>query len=416
MNYISKVRYTDQLNYLEVYKNRFNFDTTLKIQLIIKPYKCDKSYQLYYVYNNKTSQFVDEIRKNDELLKDLDAELPQVAKDAFLVDVISSELKSTNDLEGVESSKETIAETTKNLIGNKISKNNKDRMISMIKSYHLLTIKNTLKEPQSPEDIRKIYDKITESEIDSESLPDGDLFRIGPVYVTKKGSPAGDYIHCGVMGEDKIKEHISNMLLLLENDSIPLLVRVAIGHYYFGYIHPFYDGNGRVGRFISSLYINKEYNYLTAMSIARGCAIKKTDYYKAFKEANSEKMMGEMNYFIDTFLEIVIAGQKDIIDNLFEKKHKLKKAYSLINNDKRLNSDLDISLLFMLTQSYYFYYNLGIEREELIEYVTKENHPVSRIKKALKNLESEGLIVANKKRPLIYALSDNYINYLEERV
>lgn len=412
MDYISKIRYTDNLNYMNRYKDRFNFETTLKIQLRIKPYKCDKYYQLYYVYNNKTSQFVDEIRKNDALLKNLDAELPKVAKNAFLVNVISSELKSTNDLEGVESSKETIAETTKNLIEKKISKNNKDRMISMINSYYLLTIDNTLKEPQSPKDIRKIYDKITESEIDNDNLPDGDLFRRDDVYVTKKGSPSGDYIHRGVIGEEEIKEHLSNMLLFLENESIPLLVRAAIGHYYFGYIHPFYDGNGRVGRFISSLYINKEYNYLTAMSIARGCIIKKSDYYKAFKEANSEKMMGEMNYFIDTFLEILIEGQKDIIDNLYEKKHKLEDASILINKDNRLNSELSKGLLFMLTQSYYFCYNLGIEREELIEYSTKENHPVLRIKNELKRLETKGLIVTKKKRPLIYALSNSYIDYI----
>ncbi|MBL7574412.1 Fic family protein [Peptoniphilus asaccharolyticus] len=88
----------------------------------------------------------------------------------------------------------------------------------------------------------------------------------------------------------------------MNDNKISLLLRTAIGHYYFGYIHPFYDGNGRTGRFISSMYIKEDYGYLTAMSLARGSFLKKNDYYKAFDITNSVKNKGELNCFVDTFL------------------------------------------------------------------------------------------------------------------
>ena len=196
---------------------------------------------------------------------------------------------------------------------------------------------------------------------------------------------------------------------MLDDKNTPMLLKVAIAHYYFGYIHPFYDGNGRVGRFLSSLYIRQEYNYLTAMSLSRGCLLKNSDYYKAFRVTNSNINKGEMNYFIDEFLSILLKGQEDIIENLTDKLDKLNYSKDHIEKDEKINTSLKKNLLFMLSQSFYFDKNAGIYRDTLIEY-TKKEHPVKRIKDELKELETDGIIKIVKKRPLIYAVCKDYFS------
>lgn len=413
MEYLFKVYYKNGEHYLDTYKKRFEFETTLKTGLMIKPYRKTEQFQLYYMYNNDTARFLEMIRKNDTTLQSLEDALPEIAKRAFLVDVISEELKNSNDLEGVETNKYQIAETTRHMLENASESNS--RLGSMINSYMLLRGAGNLKLPSDVEDIRKIYDKITDGEIRKNCLPDGTVFRKDAVFVQKKGTVSNEILHRGVMGEENIIVYMNNLLNFLRNETISLLLRVAIGHYYFGYIHPFYDGNGRVGRFLSSLYIKQEYHYFTAMSLSRGCMLSSAQYYNAFRDTNAIYNRGEMNGFVDSFLEILLKGQEDIIQNLLEKKNKLNTADEFIKRDERLDSLLKKALMFMFAQDYYFGGNAGIERKMIIEIAKRDNYPELKVKKVLSELNQQGLLNTVSKRPLIYRVEYQYLDgsYME---
>lgn len=410
MEYLYKIYYKDKNFYEETYRNRINFEESLRTGLFIKSLKEQEENQLYFVYNMKTSNLIDRVMQNDYKLEKLNESLPGLAERAFILDLISSELKSTNDLEGIESDKDEIIETTKNIIDEK--KPNKKRLISMIKSYLLLIEGKSLSLPLDLKDIRKIYDEITRGEIEESDKPDGKYFRNQAVYVQKKNSVSGEIIHEGIKGEEKIEEALINLLDFMGESDIDLLIRVAICHYYFGYIHPFYDGNGRVNRFLSSLLIRTKYNHLTSMALSRGSWIEKSSYYRIFDRTNSKINKGELNYFIDEFLKILISGQEDIIYNLTDKIEKLDRVKECIDEEKEIiNSELKEKIIFLLAQKYFFDKNRGLKRDEIYSLTSEINNKSMKIKD-LRDLQDDGFIKAIKERPLIYVLDKNFIEKL----
>lgn len=404
MDYIHKIYYKNKEIYDKTYNKRINDENTFITGLKIQANK--SIMDLYYIPNIKTFNKLEKIRINDDKLKHLELNLPPMIGESLLIDAISSELQSSNELEGVESNKEDIVYSTRKILSKEDDKT--ERFSSTINSYILL-IDNKLKFPQDSLEVRKIYDKITDGEIAKDDLPDGRIYRKNDVHINKIGSVSGQTIHKGMVGEDNIIKSIDQLLYFMNNAKIPLLIKIAIGHYYFEYIHPFYDGNGRLGRFISSIYLESTYSYLTALSLSRGSYLERANYYKAFDISNSEKNKGELNYFIDIFLDLLIKGQEEMIENLIDKTEKLDGLIEVIENDRNLSQEIDKTTLKGFLPNALFLFNMPISRNEIIEELASQRYPVTNIKSSLNKLVSLGYLNISKKRPLYYVVSDEFI-------
>lgn len=82
---------------------------------------------------------------------------------------------------------------------------------------------------------------------------------------------------------------MNKALAILNDKSIECVFRISIFHYLFGYIHPFYDGNGRTSRFISSYLLSKEFESIIGYRMSYSIKENINDYYKAFKVCNDPK-------------------------------------------------------------------------------------------------------------------------------
>lgn len=74
--------------------------------------------------------------------------------------------------------------------------------------------------------------------------PDGELFRTGLVFV----SGGNKYLHQGDVGEVAINDDLTKLIIFMNDPKCPSLVKAIITHYFFEYVHPFFDGNGRMER------------------------------------------------------------------------------------------------------------------------------------------------------------------------
>ena len=400
---------------LEKVEERKNYDSTLQIGLKIKPEKQKNKYDLYYVPTLETMNIIRKINLEDKRIAELYEKLPDIAKESFYIDIVSSEIQNTNNIEGVESKREDIVYTAKKVVKNNINNKNDDlKFLSIVRSY--TAIKNMNDDSTSDEsvrkindvkDIRKIYDSITAEGVAEENLPDGELFRKGVVYIQgKKGT-----LHDGVSNADNsepiIKELLSKLVDFINTQDCNL-IKNAIFHYYFGYVHPFYDGNGRTARFISSLILQEEYSWLTACSLSQGVNKKRNLYLKAFESTNSLAMQGEMNFFVDSFLKLINIGQTEILENLYSKTILLEAAYDVIKSDERVvNDEKMFNIVYSAVQMYLFGNNDYLEIKDIEDLADCGN---AKARKYANNLCEMNILKKISQKPIRLVLEPGYIS------
>ncbi|MFO1157240.1 MAG: Fic family protein [Reyranellaceae bacterium] len=86
--------------------------------------------------------------------------------------------------------------------------------------------------------------------------------------------------------------------------ALPPLTRAAIAHLYFESIHPFEDGNGRIGRAISEKALAQSLGQPTLIALAYTIERKRKAYYAALEHANKDTEITDwIVYFANTILE-----------------------------------------------------------------------------------------------------------------
>lgn len=138
---------------------------------------------------------------------------------------------------------------------------------------------------------------------------------------------------------NEIMDYMQNLeeYMNVDNDTIDPLIKLAIIHYQFESIHPFYDGNGRTGRILNILYlVLKELINTPILYLSKYIIRNKKKYYDLFQKTRETGNYEEWIIYILTGVEEMSYETISIIEKIREAmnqmkcelKEKLPKMYS----------------------------------------------------------------------------------------
>lgn len=149
------------------------------------------------------------------------------------------------------------------------------------------------------------------------------------------------------------------------------LIKMAVIHFQFESIHPFYDGNGRTGRIINILYlILEKLQSLPILYLSNYIIKHKADYYKYLQKVRDENLWEEWILFMIKGVGETARETIDLIINIKELmldyKHRLRDNYKFYSQDLLNN-------LFMhpYTKIEFVVHDLGVSRLTAANYLNK---------------------------------------------
>ncbi len=394
---LSSLFYNHKDEYEKLYEFRFSSNDCVKLDFMIG------DNQAFFMETSELLKAALDISRIDKEVSVISGRLPGIALKQYIKKCLIDEILITNDIEGVYSTRKEIGE----LLDDRNEKNGK-RFYSLVKRYAALMSDGNLS-IQSSADIRSLYDEILLKEIveeDQKDEPDGEIFRKGHVDVI---SPTMKVIHTGLYPESEIIRSMDKAVSILNDREIEPLFRIAVFHYLFGYIHPFYNGNGRLNRFISSCYLSETLESIMAYRLSYTIKENIHKYYRSFKIVNDEHNKGDVTPFIFVFLDLVKESSENLRNGLKKKYEDWVGLSGMIEFLPDGRDEKLCDLYHYLLQASLFS-DIGISTSELLE-LLQISRPT--LQKRLHLIESHGLLITEKRNYCkYYQLNIDEVNSL----
>lgn len=196
------------------------------------------------------------------------------------------------------------------MVEKKLQPTNKSEQM-IINNYKALDfIMQNLTNPLDEEMILSLYKILTEHAL--EEGCEVEKYRNDLVFVCDVNSSQPIYT---APPHTKVQSLMDSFIEFINSpDDLHPVIKASIIHFYFVYIHPFFDGNGRTARAISYMYLlQKGYDFFKFFSISSVIKEQKTKYYKALKE--TEDYDSDLSYFVNFNVEMILVSILRIMEN-----------------------------------------------------------------------------------------------------
>lgn len=192
-----------------------------------------------------------------------------------------------------------------------------EQVTAVLNGKHVLAPPKDIAEVKNAYEIYERLDELDPYSVDDlltahgimtrELVDESGMFRTRPVGVVNQ---EGRVLHFGTLPQ-YVPDLVMELLDWVKNSDVHMLIRSCVFHYEFELIHPFADGNGRVGRLWHTLLLSKwnpAFAWLPVESIIHD---RQEEYYAAINASNGA---GESTVFIAFMLSAIKASLIDAIN------------------------------------------------------------------------------------------------------
>ena len=156
-------------------------------------------------------------------------------------------------------------------------------------------------DPYSVDDLLTAHEIMTRGLVDESGV-----FRSRPAGVVDQ---TGHVLHFGTLPQ-YIPDLVMELLSWIKDSEIHMLIRSCVFHYELELIHPFADGNGRIGRLWHTLLLSKWNPTFAWLPVESMIHARQPEYYAAINASNDA---GESTVFIEFMLSTLKASLIDVI-------------------------------------------------------------------------------------------------------
>lgn len=231
----------------------------------------------------------------------------------FVVEILSSEGLESSKIEGEILDRESLQSSIKQHFGLKTAhkrENNKESGMAKL----LCDVYESFDKPLTHEMLCKWHLKLFSEE---SHIADRGKYRthIEPMQIisNRYDSPK---VFFEAPPSEKVPEEMAAFIDWFNSSSRsePILGRAAIVHVYFESIHPFEDGNGRIGRVLVEKVLSQGVKKPVLIAVSKVLEKRKKEYYAALERCNRTL---EVGHWVEFFADVVLQAQDESINLLY---------------------------------------------------------------------------------------------------
>ena len=238
-------------------------------------------------------------------LKGIISALPEVISTETIIQIMVSEAIKTSEIEGEIINRIDVMSSIRKNLGLPVSKEPIDKNAIGL-SQLIMDVRNTYKQPLTESKILEWHKLL----MGNNKRINAGQWRKGaePMQVIS-GSASDPRIHFEAPPSKNISKEMRRFIDWYNKNEISSpIIKAAVAHLYFESIHPFEDGNGRIGRAIAEKALSQGFDHPIMFSISKSIEENRSAYYLALQNAQQNL---EITKWIEWFASIIIFAQDD---------------------------------------------------------------------------------------------------------